>query len=212
MEFNIDKLLLPLATSMVGLIPVLINLAAGWADRKSKTARMNAFLLHTNQRMGFLQSWFNLQKEVSSPEKLSQIKGALSEELQDIYESLAEALVDSYNGSDHRRELISRYKKTTPLRRFLLLYSPYNARGWLFHTLYYMCILPLGVGVGYIVYQYLQTNSWLENIPQEYMYAGIALIALLLIFRWFGRMAAKDIEGRLATIARKTEPLRATGD
>jgi hypothetical protein len=75
-----------------------------------------------------------------------------------------------------------------------------------------MCILPLGVGVGYIVYQYLQTNTWMENIPQEYMYAGVALIALLLIFRWFGRMAAKEIEGRLATIARKTEPLRATGD
>jgi hypothetical protein len=35
MEINFDKLLLPLATSMVGLIPVLINLAAGWADRKS---------------------------------------------------------------------------------------------------------------------------------------------------------------------------------
>lgn len=146
MEFNFDRILLPLATSMVGLIPVLINLAAGWADRKSKVARMNAFLQQTNQRMGFLQSWFNLQKEVSSPEQLSQIKGALSEELQEIYESLAEALLDSYNETSHRRELMSRYKKTTPLRRFLLLYSPYNTRGWLFHTLYYMCILPLVVG------------------------------------------------------------------
>ena len=214
MEFNFDKLLLPLATSMVGLIPVLINLGAGWADRKSKTARMSAFLQQTNQRMGFLQSWFNLQKEVSSPEKLSQIKGALSEELQEIYESLAEALLDSYSETDHRRELMNRYKKTTPLRRFLLFYSPYNVKGWLFHTLYYMCILPLGVGVGYIVYQYLQTNTntWMENIPKEYMYVGVALLALLFIFRWFGRMAAKDIEGRLATIARKTEPLRATGD
>ena len=211
MEFNIDKLLLPLATSMVGLIPVLINLAAGWADRRGKVARMNAFLQHTNQRMGFLQSWFNLQKEVSSPEQLSQIKGALSEELQEIYESLAEALLDSYNETNHRRELMSRYKKTTPLRRFLLLYSPYNARGWLFHTLYYMCILPLVAGIGYVVYQVVQTKTWMENISQEYMYAGIALFALLFIFRWFGRMAAKDVEGRLATIARKTVPLRAEG-
>jgi hypothetical protein len=212
MEFNIDKLLLPFATSMVGLIPVLINLAAGWADRKSKVARMHAFLQQTNQRMGFLQSWFNLQKEVSSPEQLSQIKGALAEELQDIYESLAEALLDSYSETDHRRELMSRYKKTTPLRRFLLLYSPYNARGWLFHTLYYMCILPIIFGVGYVIYQFMQTNTWIENIPQEYMYAGVALLALLFIFRWFGRLAAWDVEGRLATISRKTVPLRAGSD
>jgi len=34
MEFDFEKLLLPLAGSMVGLIPVLINLTANWADRK----------------------------------------------------------------------------------------------------------------------------------------------------------------------------------
>ena len=44
MEFDFEKLLLPLAGSMVGLIPVLINLTANWADRKSKTARLNTFL------------------------------------------------------------------------------------------------------------------------------------------------------------------------
>jgi hypothetical protein len=52
----------------------------------------------------------------------------------------------------------------------------------------------------------------LENIPQEYLYAGVALLALLLIFRSFGRMAAKEIEGRLATVARKNEPLRTSSD
>ena len=211
MEFSFDKLLLPLASSMVGLIPVLIKLTADWADRKSKTARLNAFLQQNNLRIGFLQTWFNLQKEVSSPEQLKQIKGVLSDELQELYETFMDALLDS-DELNRRQETINRYRNTTPLKRFLLIYQPYNARGWLFHTLFYMCILPLGVGVGYIVYQYLQTNTWMANIPQEYMYAGVALIALLLIFRWFGRMAAKEIEGRLATIARKTEPLRATGD
>jgi hypothetical protein len=212
MEINFDKLLLPLATSMVGLIPVLINLAANWADRKGKTARMNSFLQQTNQRMGFLQSWYNLQKEVSPPEQLSQIKGALSDELQEIYEALTEALLDSYNETNHRRELMGRFKKTNPLRRFLLLYSPYNTRGWLFHTLYYMSILPLVFGLGYVIYQYVQTNTWMENIPQEYLYGGMALITLLFIFRWFGRMAARDMEERLATMARKTVPLQASSD
>ena len=44
MDFNFDKLLLPLASSMVGLIPVLINLTVNRADRKSKNARLNNFL------------------------------------------------------------------------------------------------------------------------------------------------------------------------
>jgi hypothetical protein len=65
MDFSIDKLILPLASSMVGLIPVLINLTVNRADRKSKTARLNNFLQQTNQRVGFLNTWFNLQKEVS---------------------------------------------------------------------------------------------------------------------------------------------------
>ena len=50
---------------------------------------------------------------------------------------------------------------------------------------------------------------WIESVPQEYMYASVALT---LIFRSFGCMAARDVEGRLATLACKTVPLRATGD
>jgi hypothetical protein len=211
MEFNFDKLLLPLASSMVGLIPVLINLTVNWADRKSKTARLNLFLQQNNLRIGFLQTWFNLQKEVSSPEKMAQLKGVLSDELQELYETFMDALLDS-DELNRRQETINRYRNTTPLKRFLLIYQPYNAKGWFFHTLFYMCILPLVVGIGYVVFQYTQTGAWMENIPQEYMYASVALLALLLIFRSLGRMAAKEIEGRLATVARKTAPLHATGD
>jgi hypothetical protein len=176
MEFDFDKLLLPLASSMVGLIPVLIKLTADWADRKSKTARLNTFLQQTNHRVGFLNTWFNLQKEVSSPEQLSQIRNK------------------------------------TPLKRFLLIYQPYNTRGWLFHTLFYMSILPLVVGLGYVIFQFVQTQAWMQNIPQEYLYGDVALLSLMLIFRWLGRRAAKEIEERLATLARKTAPLRASID
>ena len=41
MQFDFDKLLLQFATSMVGLIPVLINLTVNWAERKSKIARIS---------------------------------------------------------------------------------------------------------------------------------------------------------------------------
>ena len=211
MEFNFDKLLLPLASSMVGLIPVLINITVNWADRKSKTARLNTFLQQTSLRVGFLQTWFNLQKEVSSPEQLTQIKGVLSDELQDLYETFMDALLDSEE-LNRRHETINRYRNTTPLKRFLLIYQPYNTRGWLFHTLFYMSILPLAVGVGYVLFQFAQTRVWMENIPQEYLYAGIALLALLFIFRWLGRQAAREIEERVATLARKTAPLRASSD
>ena len=211
MEFDFDKLLLPLASSMVGLIPVLINLTVNWADRKSKTARLNTFLQQTSLRVGFLQSWFNLQKEVSSPEQLAQVKGVLSNELQDLYETFMDALLDSEE-LNRRHETITRYRNTTPLKRSLLIYQPYNTRGWLFHTLFYMSILPLAVGTGYVIFQFAQIQVWMENIPQEYLYAGIALLALIFIFRWLGRRAASEIEERVATLARKTAPLRASSD
>ena len=211
MEFDFEKLLLPLAGSMVGLIPVLINITVNWADRKSKTARLNVFLQQNNLRIGFLQTWFNLQKEVSSPEKMTQIKGVLTDELQELYETFMDALLDS-DELNRRQETINRYRNTTPLKRFLLIYQPYNTKGWFFHTLFYMSILPLVVGVGYILFQYAQTRAWIESIPQEYMFAGVAFLALMLIFRSLGRMAAREIEGRLATVARKTAPLHATGD
>ena len=140
-----------------------------------------------------------------------QIKGAMSNELQDLYETFMDALLDS-DELNRRHETITRYRNTTPLKRFLLIYQPYNTKGWFFHTLFYMCILPLVVEAGYVLFQYAQTRTWIESIPQEYMYAGVALLALLLIFRSFGRMAAKEVEGRLATVASKTAPLRATGD
>jgi hypothetical protein len=211
MEFDFEKLLLPLAGSMVGLIPVLINITVNWADRKSKTARLNVFLQQNNLRIGFLQTWFNLQKEVSSPDKMVQIKGVLSDELQELYETFMDALLDS-DELNRRQETINRYRNTTPLKRSLLIYQPYNTKGWFFHTLFYMSILPLVVGAGYVLFQYTQTRVWMESIPQEYMYAGVALLALLLIFRSLGRMAAREVEGRLATVARKTAPLHATGD
>jgi hypothetical protein len=211
MEFDFNTLLLPLASSMVGLIPVLIKLTADWADRKSKTAQSNAFLQQNNLRIGFLQTWFNLQKEVGSPEQLTQIKGALADELQELYETFLDAMLDS-DELNRRHETINRYRNTTSLKRFLLIYQPYNTRGWLFHTLFYMSILPLVVGIVYVLYQFSQTKIWMENIPQEYLYAGVALLALILLFRSFGRIAARDIEERLATIARKTSPLKAAGD
>jgi cation transport regulator ChaB len=96
--------------------------------------------------MGFLQSWFNLQKEVSSPEQLSQIKGALSEELQEIYEALAEALLDSYSETDHRRELMSRTGKQ-PRFAASCCFIPHTMPGVGSFTRYITCAfcrLPLG--------------------------------------------------------------------
>jgi hypothetical protein len=152
-----------------------------------------------------------LQKEVSSPEQLSQIKKILSDELEDLYETFMDALLDS-DELNRRHETISRYRNTTPLKRFLLIYQPYNASGWLFHTLFYMSILPILVGLGYVIFQFVQTQVWMENIPQEYLYAGAALLSLMFIFLWFGRRAANEIEVRFATLARKTAPLRASSD
>jgi hypothetical protein len=85
------------------------------------------------------------------------------------------------------------------------MYTPYNFGGWLYHTLFYMSLIPWALVLGFGVYQYVQTHVWFEN--QLYLYAGIALTVLIMLFRILGRGAAKSTEQRLATLERKTIPL-----
>lgn len=205
--FTFDKLIIPLASSMVGLIPVLINILVNTLDKRSHIAKRNAALMYLNQRVGFLTSWFQIQKEVNNQEQLARIKSMMSNELTDVYEEFAEALLEVEKESMERHELLSRVKSTNGFRRFFLLYTPYTTSGWLYHTLYYMSILPLLMILGYEIFKYLQSGLWFQNIPTEYLYVGGLLIFLVLLFRWFARRAARVVEERMATLDRKTSPL-----
>jgi len=190
---------------MVGLIPVLINITVNSLDKRSHMARRNNELNYVNQRLTFLMGWYQLQKEVSKPEQIDAIKDLVARDLTDVYEDLADALVESDQLSQERHELLERFKNMNGFRRFFLLYTPYNVGGWLYHTLYYMCLIPWLVWLGYEITQYVQTSIWFED--QLYLYAGIALTVLVVLFRMFGRSAAKSTEQRLATLERKTSPL-----
>ena len=205
MNFDFDKLIIPLASSMVGLIPVLINLTVGFLDKKSQMARRNNELNYVNQRVTFLTSWYQLQKEVGKPDQMSGIKDMVSQELKDVYEDLADALVESDRLLQQRHELLERYRNMGGFRKFFLLYTPYNVGGWLYHTLFYMTLTPWLVLLGYEIYQYIQTQVWFEN--ELYLYACIGLTVHVTLFRMFGRGAAKSTEQRLATLERKTIPL-----
>lgn len=205
MNFDFDKLVIPLASSMVGLIPVLINITVGFLDKKSQMARRNNELNYVNQRVTFLMSWYQLQKEVGKPDQMSGIKDMVSQELKDVYEDLADALVESDRLLQQRHELLERYRNMGGFRKFFLLYTPYNVGGWLYHTLFYMTLTPWLVLLGYEIYQYIQTQVWFEN--ELYLYACIGLTVLVTLFRMFGRGAAKSTEQRLATLERKTIPL-----
>ena len=204
---TLDKLIIPLASSMVGLIPVLINLLVNSLDKRSQTAKRNASLTYLNQRVGFLTTWFQLQKDINNQDQLGKIKTLVSNELMDIYEEFAGALLEADEESAQRRELMQRVRSTNGFRRFFLLYTPYNASGWLYHTLYYMSILPLFMILGYEISKYLQSGQWFQNISPENLYVGVVLVVLVALFRMFGRRAAKGMEDRMATLDRKTSPL-----
>ena len=168
-------------------------------------ARRNNELNYVNQRVTFLMSWYQLQKEVGKPDQMSGIKDMVSQELKDVYEDLADALVESDRLLQQRHELLERYRNMGGFRKFFLLYTPYNVGGWLYHTLFYMTLTPWLVLLGYEIYQYTQTQVWFEN--ELYLYACIGLTVLVTLFRIFGRGAAKSTEQRLATLERKTIPL-----
>ena len=204
-QLNRSDLIRLLAPSLVGLVPFLINLFVNWLDKRSHIARRNTEMNYVNQRVSFLLNWYMVQKEVGDPAQMPKIKDLLLDELRDVYEEFTDALVEADNLAKQRQELIQRFKNTNVFSRFFLFYTPYSASGWLYHTLYYMSLLPLLVLLGYEAYQYAQTGVWFVN--ETYLYAGIALAMLVLLFRFFGRRAAKPVEQRLATIERKTNPL-----
>lgn len=204
---KISPFLIPFASSMVGLIPVLINLTVNYFDKKSHKAQRDAELNYLNQRVNFLSNWVKLHKEVSNPEMMKRVNEMIEDELRDAYEEFASAMLEVEKESMRRQELMRRVRSMNFVKRLFLLYTPYNVRGWLYHTLFYMCVLPLVAGFGYVVYHYVQTSIWLEGVPQEYLYAGIGLGILAILFHWLGRSSARDMEQRMTTLERKTTPL-----
>lgn len=208
MQIDIKTLIIPLASSLFGLIPVLINLTVNWLDKRSQTARVNNILGQVNNRVNFLTTWYNLQKEVSTAQQLPQIKSTVFEELNDTFELFIDVVLDPDKETKQRQEALANYRKTNKFRRMLLLYVPYNVRGWIFHTGYYMCVLPLLAVVGYLIFNLVQQRSPLAGIPDlNLLMAGLALI-LAIIFLILGRGAAKDIEIRMMKLEKKTTPLR----
>lgn len=207
MSGNFSPFLIPIASSMVGLIPFLINLAINYFDKKSIKAKRDADLNYVNQRVNFLTGWFNLYKEISDQEQLKRVREMMSEELQDVYEEFAHSLLDVDKESKKRHNLMMRVKTMSAIKRMFLLYTPYNIRGWLYHTLFYMCTLPLVGGFGHEIYNFFITKTWFADVPQELLFAGILLPIGAIAFHWLGRAAARETEERMATLERKTTPL-----
>jgi len=207
-----SRLMLLLASSLFGLIPMVVSLVVKWLEGRSQTTRVNNVLNQTTHRVDFLTKWFNLQKEVCAPEQLANVKKAVSDELTDSFELFMDVVLDPDKATKHRREVIAQYRKTGKLKRFFLMYTPYNGRGWLFHTLYYMSVLPLFGMLIYVIFSFIQTQDFLASIPREYMYATAGILILSLFFRHLGRRAAKEVEERMIKIDQKTLPLRGRPD
>ena len=207
MPENFNPLIIPIASSMVGMVPFLINLAINHFDKKSHKAQRDADLQYLNQRVNFLNSWHTLHKEVSNQEQLNRVRDVLTGELQDVYEEFAHALLEVDKESKRRHDLMMRVKNMSFVKKLFLLYTPYNVRGWLYHTFFYMCTLPLIAGFGLEIYEYFQTKTWFANVPQEFLLVGIGLAVGAIAFHWLGRAAARDTEQRMATLERKTTPL-----
>lgn len=202
-----DKLIIPLASSMVGLIPVLINLTVNWLDKKSHKAQRDAEINYANQRAMFLMNWFNLQKETAQPEHMQRVREVMSDELRDMFEEYAHATLEVEQESRRRQELMQRVRNMNFFKRLFLLYAPYNIRGWLYHTLFYMCVMPLLAFSAFVLYTYTQTQTWFTGVPQEYLFMGAGVALLAIVFHWLGRGAAREMEDRMATLERKTVPL-----
>ncbi len=123
-SFSFDTLTIPIASSMVGLIPVLINLTFTWLERLSQNARLNLVIQQSNQRITFLSNWLALQEKTARAEQLPAIKGMVSEELNEVYEAFLEAVLEPDKETIRRKNMMAKARSINPFRRFFLIYLP----------------------------------------------------------------------------------------
>lgn len=205
-EFQ-DKVLLAFVSSLMGLIPLIINLVVNAVDKKSQTSRRNSQIQYLNSRIDLLSKWFHFQKEIVGAEQTGDYKETVKEELAEIFEEYNSAVLEVDKQSAIRKELYDRVKRTGPLKRAFLLYAPYNMRGWIFHTAYYMTALPFLVGTTFFLFDYFSSDITISELPVAVpLFAVFLGLTLLFIFWRQGRLAARATEEKMHKLESRTMP------
>lgn len=196
---GIGRLLVP---SLVGLVPVLINLFVNWLDKRSHIARRNAELDAVNKHITFLTGWYELNKQIKGQNKLADEKKRVARELETMSTHIAFVMAEWEIEARQEQEKLERFRKLNGFQKALLLYTPYNFSGWVYHTLYYMCLIPFMTVLGYEIYRYYRPEALSNDV--SYLPAGLGLGILVILFEILGRKAAAPFEQELEVVDETT--------
>ncbi|HEX8992820.1 MAG TPA: hypothetical protein VF784_14165 [Anaerolineales bacterium] len=173
-----------LGGAIAGLLPTILTAIVSWLNNRSLQSRRTQALAIAQQRIAFLDDWIKAQEGLCTPDRLDQIKGAVSDELNDLRLQLADVL------EDHRRPPEQIIAERTFLQKALLVYTPRTGAAWVFHTLFYMS-LATGAVLGFLT----ALGSSTTDAQSVYVTIGCFVVPTLILAFIF-RQVAIEVERR----------------
>jgi len=127
------QILVAIVAGLFGLGPVIIEMITNRA-RRGSSAQKIAIL---NDNLDFLEKWSTLYEQHQLEGQTDQDKATSARIQSDLVRILAQYQALKEREKEQQRQVVT----ISWPRRMLLLFLPHTARGWFYHTLFYVLVL-----------------------------------------------------------------------
>lgn len=183
--------------ALAGLFPILLTWTLSRLEKRSFAAKRDQALNLAKKRVEFLDTWVNAQKGLCSNERFEEIKREVSDELDQLMETLSERLAEEEDSDADERNIDER----NLLERLLLVYYPYNVAGWVLHILFYMFFGMTLLSIPLYKPGFLRSQFSVGQFMTDSIIIIVVLILPMLIIRWLAVRADRKAEEKIAALA-----------
>ncbi len=188
-----QSILIIIVGALAGLFPILLTASVSWLEKRSLLAKQDRALDLAQKRVEFLDSWVKVQETLSSTERFEEIKGAVSDELDGLSDSLSKEFAEEEEEEEGERSFV---------QRLFLAYMPLNVSGWVLRILFYMflgvtliAIPAFEPGIDFDTGQFS-----FDTLLGDSIVLIVLLIVPLLFIRWLAVRGDRKAEEKMAAL------------
>lgn len=129
-----------LFAAIIGLTPVFL----AWIKGRSAESANRRKIQHAKEKVEFLQVWLQAQIEVSSDERIVELKSDVAQRLDNLLmaeNELRDRSAQSTDTSAPSEDTRTRFQK------IILAYKPHTTAGWIYHSMFYIAVAFLSLGI-----------------------------------------------------------------
>ena len=163
------SILIAIIGGLMGLIPLVVKIISNRSQRKSHGHR----LANLAAELEFLEKWTHLQKEHQANAVMTQADSPDAGVMADLERILTQFQSLKLRKEAHEEKHVH---EVSFLRRVFLLFLPVSAKGWIYHTLYYVLAFMTWWFIWISVFDFLFLNS---NLDSELVLGTIIIVLFL---------------------------------